>query len=102
MPSMTNHVAAAQSPMFVVMAGDIAYENAKSPAIFFQFLKNYSRDLRDDQKRLIPLLGCLGNHEVRRGLRQDAQGGPLLLFGLRRPLSGDGLCAASTSAITCR
>jgi acid phosphatase type 7 len=60
----TNHVAAAQSPMFVVIGGDIAYENAKSPAIFFQFLKNYSRDLRDDHKRLIPLLGCLGNHEV--------------------------------------
>ena len=31
----TNHVAAAQSPLFVVMGGDIAYENAKSPAIFF-------------------------------------------------------------------
>ena len=61
---MTNHVAAAQSPMFVVIAGDIAYENGKSPAIFFQFLKNYSRDLRDDKKRLIPLLGCLGNHEA--------------------------------------
>ncbi len=60
----TNHVAAAQSPMFVVLAGDIAYENGKSPAIFYQFLKNYSRDLRDDHKRLIPLLGCLGNHEV--------------------------------------
>ena len=61
---MTNHVAAAQSPMFVVIAGDMAYENGKSPAIFYQFLKNYSRDLRDDKKRLIPLLGCMGNHEA--------------------------------------
>jgi acid phosphatase type 7 len=60
----TNHVAAAQSPMFVVMAGDIAYEDAKSPQIFLQFLKNYSRDLRDSQQRLIPLLGGIGNHEV--------------------------------------
>jgi purple acid phosphatase-like protein/calcineurin-like phosphoesterase family protein len=60
----TNHVAAAQSPMFVVIAGDIAYENGKSPAIFYQFLKNYSRDLRDDKQRLIPLLGCMGNHEA--------------------------------------
>jgi hypothetical protein len=60
---MTNHVAAAQSPMFVVLGGDIAYENGKSPAVFLRFLKNYSRDLRDDRKRLIPLLGCLGNHE---------------------------------------
>ena len=60
----TNHVAAAQSPMFVVMSGDIAYEDAKSPAIFLQFLKNYSRDLRDAQGRMIPLLGGIGNHEV--------------------------------------
>ncbi len=60
----TNHVAAAQSPMFVVMAGDIAYEDAKSPKIFLEFFKNYSRDLRDSQHRLIPLLGGIGNHEV--------------------------------------
>jgi hypothetical protein len=60
----TNHMAAAQSPMFVVMAGDIAYEDAKSPQIFLQFFKNYSRDLRDAQQRLIPLLGGIGNHEV--------------------------------------
>jgi hypothetical protein len=60
----TNHMAAAQSPMFVVMAGDIAYEDAKSPKIFLEFFKNYSRDLRDAQQRLIPLLGGIGNHEV--------------------------------------
>ena len=39
---MTNHVAAAQSPMFVVLGGDIAYESGKAPAIFLQLLKNYS------------------------------------------------------------
>jgi hypothetical protein len=61
---MTNHVAAAQAPMFVVLGGDIAYESGKAPAIFLQFLKNYSRDLRDNRNRLIPLLGCVGNHEV--------------------------------------
>ncbi len=60
----TNHVAAAQSPMFVVMSGDIAYEDAKSPEIFLQFFKNYSRDLRDAEGRMIPLLGGIGNHEV--------------------------------------
>ncbi len=71
----TNRVAAAQSPLFVVLGGDLAYENATSPAVFLQFLKNYSRDLRDDHQRLIPLLGCLGNHEVvkgYRGTRKDA------------------------------
>jgi hypothetical protein len=72
----TNHVAAAQAPMFVVLGGDIAYENGKSPAIFLQFLKNYSRDLRDDQQRLIPLLGCLGNHEVQGGYNKTRKEAP--------------------------
>jgi hypothetical protein len=57
-------MAAAQSPQFVVIGGDIAYENGRSPGVFLEFLKAYSRDLRDADKRLIPLLGCLGNHEV--------------------------------------
>lgn len=63
----TNRLAAAQSPMFVVLGGDIAYENGRTAPTFVQFLKNYSRDLRDDRKRLIPLLGCIGNHEVNGG-----------------------------------
>lgn len=60
----TNRVAAAQSPMFVVIGGDIAYANGESPGTFLRFLQNYSRDLRDDQQRMIPLLCCIGNHEV--------------------------------------
>ena len=71
----SNKLAAAQAPRFVVLGGDIAYENGKSPEVFLQFLKNYSRDLRDPQQRLIPLLGCIGNHEVNGGhnkLREDA------------------------------
>lgn len=60
----TNKLAAAQSPMFSLIGGDIAYENGKSPGTFLQFLKNYSRDMRDEKQRLIPLLGCIGNHEV--------------------------------------
>lgn len=72
----TNHVAAAQSPMFVVLGGDIAYENGLSPAIFLQFLRNYSRDLRDEHKRLIPLLGCIGNHEVLGGYKKTRKEAP--------------------------
>lgn len=34
---MTNKLAAAQSPMFVVLGGDIAYENAKDPEVFYKF-----------------------------------------------------------------
>jgi len=71
-----NHVAAAQSPMFTVLGGDLAYEDAESPAIFLQFLRNYSRDLRDDQGRLIPMLACIGNHEVDGGFAQTRKEAP--------------------------
>ncbi|MGE3314726.1 MAG: metallophosphoesterase, partial [Planctomycetaceae bacterium] len=51
----------------VVMSGDIAYENGKDARTFLQFFVNYSRDLRDEKGRLIPLLGGIGNHEVNGG-----------------------------------
>ena len=40
-------VAAAQAPQFVVIGGDLAYENGKVANVFLEFLKNYSRDVRD-------------------------------------------------------
>jgi hypothetical protein len=63
-PRKSNKLAAAQAPQFVVMGGDIAYEQGDQPDRFLEFLQNYSVDLRDDQGRLIPLVGCIGNHEV--------------------------------------
>jgi hypothetical protein len=75
-PVQTNRVAAAQSPMFVVIGGDIAYENGRAPAPFVEFLSNYSRDLRDERKRMIPLLGCIGNHEVDGGYDKTRQAAP--------------------------
>jgi purple acid phosphatase-like protein/calcineurin-like phosphoesterase family protein len=72
----TNHIAAAQSPMFVVIAGDIAYEDGRRADTFLEFFKNYSRDLRDNQKRLIPLLGCVGNHEVQGGYHKTRKEAP--------------------------
>jgi hypothetical protein len=86
----TNHVAAAQSPQFVVLGGDIAYENGRNPTVFLEFLKCYSRDLRDDQKRLIPLLGCLGNHEVNGGYHKTRKEAPFFysIFGGLFPDTG--------------
>ncbi|MGD9720498.1 MAG: purple acid phosphatase family protein [Pirellulales bacterium] len=72
----TNHVAALQAPQFVVLGGDIAYENGRAPAVFLEFLKGYSRDLRDHQQRLVPLLGCLGNHEVNGGYHKTRNEAP--------------------------
>jgi hypothetical protein len=60
----TNHLASVQSPQFVVLGGDLAYENGKDGDAFLKFLDNYSRDVRDDKRRLIPMLACIGNHEV--------------------------------------
>jgi acid phosphatase type 7 len=63
-PRHTNKLAAAQSPLFALLGGDLAYENGKDPDRFLEFLENYSSDLRDDEQRLIPMIACLGNHDV--------------------------------------
>ncbi|MFO1019878.1 MAG: metallophosphoesterase family protein [Planctomycetales bacterium] len=60
----TNRVAAAQVPWFVFMGGDLAYENGRDPKTFVQFLKNYSQQVRTPDNRLIPMVACIGNHEV--------------------------------------
>ena len=73
---LTNKLAAAQAPHFVVLGGDLAYENGRNPGIFYTFMKYYSRDLRDDKGRLIPLLGCLGNHEVDGGYDEPREAAP--------------------------
>jgi hypothetical protein len=49
------------------MGGDLAYENGADAKVFLNFLGNYSRDLRDAEGRMIPMLACIGNHEVRGG-----------------------------------
>lgn len=72
----TNKLAAVQAPAFVILGGDIAYENGESPDRFLEFLENYSADLRDDQQRLIPLVGCIGNHEVVGGYGQPRTRAP--------------------------
>ncbi|HEY1602244.1 MAG TPA: metallophosphoesterase family protein [Pirellulales bacterium] len=75
-PVQTNRVAAVQAPQFVVIGGDLAYENGKSPDTFLEFLKNYSRDLRSDRQQLIPMLACIGNHEVNGGYGKSRKEAP--------------------------
>ncbi len=71
-----NRVAAAQAPQFVVIGGDLAYEDGKRPDVFFQFIKNYAHDLKDDKGRLIPMLACIGNHEVNGGYAKSRKEAP--------------------------
>jgi hypothetical protein len=60
-----NKVAANQDPMFVLIAGDLGYDNGVNGETALQFIRNYAATMTDSQGRLIPLVTCLGNHEVR-------------------------------------
>jgi len=72
----TNAVAAGQAPMFVLMGGDLAYENGRDGGVFLQFLKNYSTQMIDETGRLIPMLACIGNHEVDGGYDKTRKEAP--------------------------
>jgi hypothetical protein len=70
-----NIIAGRQNPQFVLIGGDLAYDNGKSPETFRKFLKNYHRHVVDSEGRLIPMISCIGNHEViggHSGSRKDA------------------------------
>ncbi len=75
-PRQSNRLAAAQAPAFAILGGDLAYENGRDPDTYLEFLENYSQDLRDDQQRLIPMLACIGNHEVDGGYEQPRSRAP--------------------------
>lgn len=59
-----NIQAARQDPMFALIGGDLAYENGQSPQTHLAFLRNYSRHMVGLNDRLIPMIACIGNHEV--------------------------------------
>ncbi|WP_199193302.1 fibronectin type III domain-containing protein [Blastopirellula marina] len=78
----SNLVAAKQDPYFVLIGGDLAYDNGDSPKTFRRFLQNYSRTIVDSDGRLIPLVSCIGNHEVQGhfGGRRDQSPSYLSVF----------------------
>jgi hypothetical protein len=59
-----NREAARQDPLFAVLGGDLGYDNGRSAAVALAFLRNYSRHMVGRDGRLIPMLACIGNHEV--------------------------------------
>jgi hypothetical protein len=75
----TNIIAASQEPQFALIAGDLAYDNGRDPATFLKFLENYNRHMVDPQRRLIPLVSCLGNHEVDGGYKTKRSDSPQYL-----------------------
>lgn len=62
-----NRLAAKQEPYFALIGGDLAYDNGVSPNTFLKFLENYGSTMIDPEGRCIPMLSCLGNHEVQGG-----------------------------------
>ena len=66
--AVANNVQAArQSPSFAVVGGDLGYDNGTSVETSLAFLRNYSRTMVTRDGLMIPLLACLGNHEVQGG-----------------------------------
>jgi hypothetical protein len=59
-----NIQAARQDPMFAVVGGDLGYDNGRSVDVSLAFLRNYSKHMVGRDGRLIPMVACIGNHEV--------------------------------------
>jgi hypothetical protein len=82
-----NIQAARQDPLFAIVGGDLGYDNGRSVEISLAFLRNYSKHMRGRDGRLIPLITCIGNHEVDGGYKQVRDKAPFfyaLFDGLYR------------------
>jgi hypothetical protein len=63
--AVANNVQAArQDPMFAIVGGDLGYDDGRSVEISLAFLRNYSKHMVARDGRLIPMVACIGNHEV--------------------------------------
>lgn len=71
-----NIQAARQEPMFSVIGGDLGYDNGKSVDTSLAFIRNYSQHMVGRGGRLIPMLACLGNHEVEGGYNKPREKAP--------------------------
>jgi hypothetical protein len=75
----TNIIAAKQEPYFALIGGDLAYDNGTAPKTFLKFLQNYRQHMVDPKGRLIPMLSCIGNHEVDGGYKGTREKSPQYL-----------------------
>ena len=71
-----NILAARQDPMFALIGGDLGYDNGTSVDKSLGFLRNYSRHMVDSKGRLIPMVVCIGNHEVAGGYGKPREAAP--------------------------
>jgi hypothetical protein len=71
-----NVQAARQDPMFAVVGGDLGYDNGRSVEVSLAFLRNYSKHMVGRGGRLIPMVACIGNHEVDGGYNKPRAKAP--------------------------
>jgi hypothetical protein len=71
-----NAQAARQDPLFAVVGGDLGYDNGRSAAISLAFLRNWSKHMVGRGGRLIPMVACVGNHEVDGGYNKPRAKAP--------------------------
>ena len=71
-----NIQAARQDPLFAIVGGDLGYDNGRSVEISLAFLRNYSKHMVAPSGRLIPLVPCIGNHEVDGGYGKTRANAP--------------------------
>jgi hypothetical protein len=68
--------AAKQDPMFTLIGGDLGYDNGKSVEVSLAFLRYYSKNMIGRDGRLIPMVTCIGNHEVDGGYNKSREKAP--------------------------
>lgn len=74
-----NIMAAKQNPYFAIVGGDLGYDNGRSVEVSIAFIRNWSRTMIDTEGRLIPMVTCIGNHEVDGGYATDRAKSPFYL-----------------------
>jgi hypothetical protein len=75
--AVANNVQAArQDPMFAVVGGDLGYDDGRSVATSLAFIRNYSKTMIGRDGRLIPMVTCIGNHEVDGGYNKPREKAP--------------------------
>ncbi len=71
-----NAQAAKQDPLFTLIGGDLGYDDGRSVEISLAFLRNYNKNMVGRDGRLIPLVACIGNHEVAGGYNKPRAKAP--------------------------
>lgn len=62
-----NRQAAKREPDFALLGGDLAYANGVTASRWIDWLQSWTRAARCADRRLLPIVAAIGNHEVRGG-----------------------------------